>query len=475
MDFLNNTILNIFLLTPLVFVLLNGAFIFIKNPIYIKNLNRFFFLVQFLFTVVLLVFFKDTQTTFFKFDFSFDSLSSILVFVNSLVFFLFSVVSKTFFVKLIRTKYITLLMLNAVSNIFLLSDNIFLNLTSVFWILLIQHYLNQVSNEDKKPNNRLAIDLFWFILGCFLITVHFLRYFLINEIPFNFSNITANLYHINDFYVLLAFFGFLIIIFRLFKFIPFYTQRITCPFVSGLNTISSLILGSFLFVKTYLVFDYLYYQYQNYIVLFLLFNFIYFLLFNIYQKKLIDFANSSLAANLLICLFLLFSFEDSGFVMLVYSLVVLILSYTFIYFILSILANRFNIDSFESMKKIDNKDRLAKFFIAVSFLNISKVPLLPMFIAMFNGFLVIFSYEFESNVLNLSVWTLVLGAFILSLSSLFALLKILVSPIRKGKKSVFCFHQIAVFWILTLILLFLGIAPNFSFDYIVSTFGSGIF
>ena len=161
--------------------------------------------------------------------------------------------------------------------------------------------------------------------------------------------------------------------------------------------------------------------------------------------------------------------------MLVYSLVVLILSYTFIYFILSILANRFNIDSFESMKKIDNKDRLAKFFIAVSFLNISKVPLLPMFIAMFNGFLVIFSYEFESNVLNLSVWTLVLGAFILSLSSLFALLKILVSPIRKGKKSVFCFHQIAVFWILTLILLFLGIAPNFSFDYIVSTFGSGIF
>ena len=117
MDFLNNTILNIFLLTPLVFVLLNGAFIFIKNPIYIKNLNRFFFLVQFLFTVVLLVFFKDTQTTFFKFDFSFDSLSSILVFVNSLVFFLFSVVSKTFFVKLIRTKYITLLMLNAVSNI----------------------------------------------------------------------------------------------------------------------------------------------------------------------------------------------------------------------------------------------------------------------------------------------------------------------------------------------------------------------
>ncbi len=422
-----------------------------------------------------MVFFKDTKTTFLNFDFSFDSIGSILVFINGLIFFLFSVISKTFFVKLIRTKYVALLALSAISNVFLLADNIFINLVSLFWIFIIQHYLFQISTDDKKPTKHLAVDLFWFLGACFLISVHFYRYFSINNIPFNYSRIVSNLYHINDFYVFLAFLGFLIIIFRLFKFIPFYTDRKTCPFVQGLNTTISLILGSFLLIKTYVIFDYLYYQYQNYIGLYLLFNFIYFVITNIYQKKLIDFVNSSLSANLILFLFLLFSFEDTGFAMLIYSLVVLILSYSFVYFIISIISNRFNIETFDEMKKIDNKDKPGKFFIAFSLLNISKVPVFPMFVAMVNGFLVIFSYDFESPVLNLGVWLVVLGAFILSLSSLFALLKTLVQPIKKGKKSLFCFHQIAVFWILTLILLFLGLFPNFSFDYIVSTFGNGIF
>ena len=470
--------LKLFMFLPFIFALFLGISKFLKNPIYIRGIAKFFFTVQFLLSIPVLFGDKNIGFTLFNVDFILDGFSSCMIFLSSFIFFLFSIISKTFITKLHRLFYSTSLLFLGLINLTLLTDNIFALLAFLFWIFLVNYFLSTSffkNKEDKKNTEiQLANDLFWFFIANALIIKDFGKYFIINNESFNFSNLAQNLYNIPDESIILAFFGFLILIGRLFNMIPFCAKNLSNstkinPVVFSLNNINFLIIGCCLFLKCYLNFDYLFYQVQGNLAIFFLLNFIIFAILVLRQKRLFKFLTNLLGANIIIGLLSVFAFEKECFSIFAYYIFVLSISYLLCSTIFMILADKFKTDNIEEFSKIEDKTRLTQIFTTISLLNIASVPLFSFFSAELICLMMIFSTDFDETILNFAPYCLIAGVFILALCTIGVLYKILIEPSVKSKIQIkFCNHQILVCLLLVFVIILLGIYPDFVLNQINS-------
>ena len=160
--------LKFFIILPFIFSLIIGIINFIKNPIIIRRIAKTFLTIQFLFSIIIL--FKENATEFllFNLNFRFDGFCSCLMFLSSLIFFLYSIVSKTQIRKFHRFYYSGILLILGLLNLILLSDNIFLILFFIFWLLILNYFSNTLftKKEFKKAfDTQIINDLFWFFVG----------------------------------------------------------------------------------------------------------------------------------------------------------------------------------------------------------------------------------------------------------------------------------------------------------------------
>lgn len=476
--------LSAYLIIPFIFAFLIGICFFIKNPIYIRRIAKVFFIIQFAFSSVIFFCFKESSFSFLNMNFVLDKSAQFLLFLASLIFFLYSIFSKKFILKMQRVFYsLSFLMLGLV-NFLILSDNIFVSYITLFWVILVNHFLFSAfskKEEGKYLKHQLFCDLTCFFISISLILVDFARYFVLNDIDFLFSNLSSNLYKIEDSSITFAFFGLLIMIARLFNFIPFdfknlfLSNRIN-PLIYSMNFVSFLILGCSLFLKTYSNFDYLLYQFQDEIAIFLLINFLFFTALSLKQKNLFKFLTNIYRASTIIIFFSVFSFAKECLAIFLFSIFALCLSYCLSAFVFMILIDKFKTDNLDEFKKIQDDTKLSQLFIVTSLLNSACVPIFSFFSFELICFMIIFSIEYEGIILNIAPYCLAFGAFIISASSFKMLYKILIEPIQKmDSKFSFCNHQILVCTILLLAVIILGIYPEYIFKQMSIPFQIGQF
>ncbi len=462
--------LKIYVILPFFFALILSMSVFLKNPVYIRRIAKTFFVIQFIITCAIFFCLKETSFSILNFDFNFTRHNQYLLFLSNFIFFIFSIVSKSFILKLHRLFYSTNFLLLGLINLSILCDNIFLFLISLFWIFIIEYFLSISFFEKKETNTinlRLINSLIVLFISIVLIIKDFARYFLLNDISFTFSNLAQNIYRIDDLAILSAFLGFLILISRLFNFIPFNSKNLINPkninpFIFYTNTFCAILLGSVLFYNCYNNFDFLFYQYQDLISVYFLLNFIIFIILSLRLKDIYKFSNHFLTANIAFATFAIFSFTDEAISVFSYFIFVLLISYCLCATIFMILANKFNTSNLEEFKKINDKSRLSQFFIAISLLNLGNIPLLSLFSAELICFMMIFSTEYDGIILNIVPYFLILGIFFLSFCAFSILYKILIAPIEKSPCTTsFCNHQIIVCMILTVAIVLLSICPQY--------------
>ena len=461
-----------YLVIPFVFAFLIGISFFLKNPIYIRRLAKVFFVIHFIYSNLIFFCVNESEFAFLNLNFILDNNSQFLLILASLIFFLYSIFSKMFILKLHKVFYAISFLLLGLVNFLILSDNIFISYFSLFCIILVNYFLFVAfskKQEEKTLKYQLVIDMMCYFVSFSLILLEFARFFVINDIGFAFSNLNSNLYKIEDFSITCAFFGLLIIISRLFNFLPFNGKNLFLsnkinPFVYSLCFVSFLILGCSLFLKTYINFDYLFYQFQDEIGIFLLLNFAFFVVMSLRQKNLFKFLTNVFSAVVVVVFFSIFSFESECNNAFLYSIFALCLSYCLSAFVFMILIDKFKTDELDEFKKIQDKTRISQFFITISLLNMASIPLLSFFGFELICFMIIFSTEYKGIILNIVPYCLALGVFLISLSSFGVLYKILIEPVQKVNiKFAFCNHQIIVCAILVFALIILGIYPEYIF------------
>lgn len=462
-----------YILLPFIFAFLIGISNFLKNPIYIRRVAKTFFVIQFIYTCILFLVPNVLNFSILNIDFILDKNAQFLLFLNNFIFFLFSIISKTFILKLHKMFYATSFLLLALVNFSILSDCIFTFFLSLFWIILINYFLSisfVKKEEENQVKYQITNDLIWYFIAASLILYDFTRCFILNDIDFTFSNLKPNLHMIEDSSTICAFFGMLIIIAKLFNFIPFNSKNILLsnkinPCVFFLNSITNIILGSFLFLKVYKNFDYLFFQFQDEISIFLIINFIIFAILTLRQKNLFKFLTTAFCTISIVIFFSSFTFEKECLSIFLYSIFILSLSYLLSAFVFIILANKFKSGNLDDFKKIEDKTRLSQIFTTIALLNMASTPLLPIFGFELICLMTIFSTEYEGIILNYTPYCLILGVLIVSLASFSMLYKILIEPTTKTySQDSFCNHQIIVCLILILALIILGFCPEYLFE-----------
>lgn len=454
-----------YLILPFIFAILIGISTFLKNPIYIRKIGQVFCGIQFIFSLILLFFTQNPDS-----GIELNEYNKLLMFISSLIFFLFSIISKNFILKLHRTFFATSFLWFGLINFALIVDNIFVLLIVLFWLFLIKYFLSRAfceKNLKKDIKLELTNSILWLFVGTSLICKDFIRYFLINDISLDFSKLTYTIYKIDDSSVILAFFGFLIIIFKLFNLIPFASKNYSLSnqnnvFINSLGTIWFLILGSSLFMKCYTIFDYLFYDFEDIIAIFLILNFLAYLILLFKQKYLFKFLTCTLSLGLIIGIFSIFSFEDSCKSIFSYYSISLILSYTLLAIIFTILKDKFKTDKIDEFKKITDNSKITQIFICLSLLNIASVPFFTFFTSEMLVLGMIFSTDYERIILNIIPYILILGIFGLSLVALNILYGIIIAPIEKPQNIIaFSNSQIIVCIILAFAIIAFGICPQY--------------
>ncbi len=460
----NNLFINIYILLPFVFSFLLGIFTFIKNPIHIKRITKILFFIIFLCTFFILICYNNLAFSIFKIKFYLSNFSSIIIFINAFIFLIFSIISKTFIQKSQKLFSCATLLTFGLINIITLNNNIIATLGGVFWLLLIYFLLD--SNYDRKNQKKffllLQSDIFLLLLCSILIFYDFARLFILNEISFDFVNIKENLNHINNIAILSAFFGLNLIIARLFNFLPF-GKKLICsnPLIETQKTLTSFIVGNIILYKTFITFDYLFYDFEKYITIYLIINFIWFTFLSCRQDNLIKIINSILPVYSIINIFTIFSFEQKGIYTFIYGVVSILASFLLIFIVFSILTNKFKSDKIEDLQKISPKNRILKFFIIISILNLAKAPPFALFSSNLFSLIMIFSINYNEPVMELMPYILITGTLMISIFILNIFYKILIEPqsIPKNETKL-AKHQIIAISLIIIIITLIGICPS---------------
>lgn len=441
------------ILMPFFFALLLVLLRFVKNPQYTRRIAKIFSFIQFASYALILLCYQKESFSLFNINFVADKVALYLVFLTSFVFLLFSIMSKSFVFKLHRVFYAMGFLLLGLLNLAIFADNIFIFLITLFWIFLVNYFLSvsfSTKEAKKDIDVQLACDIGCIFLAIAFIIKDFARYFIINDIDFSFSNLIQNLYRIDDVAIVPAWFALLGLCARLFNFVPFSAKNLSIsnkinPFIFSLNSITAYILGCYLFLRCYLNFDYLFYQYQDEIALFLLVNFVIFVLLVMRQKNLFRFLTSIGAINAIVVIFSVFSFEAHCSCNFVYYSIAYTVAYCLCAFVFAILKDKFKTDDVDEFRKISETTKTAGFFIVISLLNIVPVPFMALFGAQALSFMMIFSTDYEGIVLNIAPYCLFFGSIIVSLTVFGMIHKIIALPPSKDDiKIVLCNHQMLV-------------------------------
>ena len=458
-----------YLFLPFIISLLFATIGFFKNPIIIRrSLKTFFFIMFFLFFLIFATH-QNISFNFFSYSCTLDNISIIFLGLTSFIFLLFSIISKTFILKLHKLFASTLALLFGLINLAIVLDNIFAYLITIFWIFLSNHFL-QVSfaqKENKKSlNNELLCNILLILLSAILINLNFSRYFILENITFNFTNISQIIYKISDLTIMPAFIGFLILSFKFFNLCPFNGKKLsniakTNQLLEILETPIYTILGTVLILKCFLNFDYLFYQNQNIITGLLVFNVIYYSFLSMKQDRLFKFLQCSFIAINSCAIFTLFSFNTNVGAIFGYYSIAIVLCFCLVALIFMLIAQKQKTDEINKLEKMNDTTKLIPLFLVIALLNFSKAPMFAMFQANLISFITIFSIDYESTFLNITPYILLLSTFILSICGFNLIGKILIEPTETMKNQVsLSNHQIITLTILSLALIIIGFFPQ---------------
>jgi len=468
-----NIFLNIYIIIPFVMVFIFGGLTFLKNPVYLRRLAKLFYFIQFAFASFLFIGIGETRFSILNISFHYEKFSSILLFTISFIFLIFSMLSKTFILKSHKAFWITNLLIFGLLNTTILSDNILICYLNLIWIFFLFYFLNitfSYSKQYKKNiNSQLKLDIGIVAFSICCILYDFLRYFVLNDIEFCFSNISENLYHINSFSTNVAFFGFLILILKLYNLMPFTCKNIensdkVNPLTVYICSMVQFILATFLFIKTNIIFAYLYYDYQSIIALYLIISLIYFSILAFGYNSIYKFLNTLLIIFSIMNIFSTFVFNESGINTFIYASVGLVFSYSLMFFILAILSNKFKTDNFEEFKRISSKSPIV-FYMIFSTLNLIGVPLFATFSSRFSIFVNLFGVVFEKTFMNIVPYILVIACFTISITIYKMFHKVLIAPVEAQKYIIkLSGHQNIVLILLCFSVIVFGLFAQNSFN-----------
>lgn len=396
-----------------------------KNIIKLRKITNIFYFIVLILSLFALFSFDDKNITIFGIDFCYNKINGMLLFLSDLTLYLFSLNSKNSIKNIQKIFYPLSIALLVLLNSILIIDNIFVNYILLFLIFLINYFLS-------KSKCQFCIDCSMLFASFVFISYGLLRYFAVNNIDATLSNIGYYQNRIDDFVIGLAFIGFLIIIFRLFNLIPFNLKQKNSH-IFGFNTILYLIIGCDLLIKTFIIFNYFFYQFQTIIALYLIINVIYFGLIQFKSKGIIEFLKLTLPINIIVGIFSLFLYNEGGFISFVYYSMALILTYGAGFLISDIIEKKMGTNHFAGLSKISHNSRLIRFFIFIVFLNIAKIPpFIDSFASMYS-FLNIFLIDFSGIVMTVAPYILFAFSFLVSLNTFGVLYKILIEPEREAK------------------------------------------
>lgn len=463
-----NKILNIYLFLPFVVAFLSGISFFIKKASTFNNIAKIYAVINLFFSSLFLFKLKMSSFSFniFNLNFEYNNISSVFLIVANFIFLVFIFACKDNVLKLNRLFYTTLITLNGLAVLLILSNNIFVNFGIIFWFLIVYFLVTYsfLENKEKKKNLKIQLinDLIFYFIAVFLICFDFIRFFIENNVAFNFSNIAENLYYISATSSTLAFFGFLIIVFRLlnFAFISFKTignLKYLNNFMASFMLILSISFGYLLLFKIFFSFSELFSQYQNIICIYCIVNFIYLIILSIKEKNLITFCAYNLCSYIAITILILFSNLKNAPDLALYYFVALIISYLLAFLVCILLENRMKIKNIDEFKKLKQENKKLKPLILFAFLNISNTPFLGLFTPFLISVLIVFSTNYNSAIVNYLIYILLLGCFISGCNILNILNKILIEPVDYVESKIELSKvQIFIFTVLILIIFLLG-------------------
>ena len=457
----NNAIfLVLYLLTPFLTACTLGIFRFIKNPIFIRRFCKSFFI----FEILLLFFIKSCSFNFLGCNFILNNELLILLFVVGFVFLLFSFFSKTFISFNKKIFYLVLVLLFGLLNLFILANNVIFALVCLFCLILVQYLLSSIVFSDNNlklsAKKQLMFDIGCYFLAVCLISYDFLRYFVIKEIPFEYSTMTNYFSYIDNRAILAVYMGFLLLIFRQFGFLNIFNKYnklyIKKPFYAvSIMSFVECIMGVSLLLKVYRTFDYLFYQYQNSMVLFLLINLAYFTLTSFDVKNLLKTINSIFIVNVILGIFSIFVFSKIENPIVFYYFIVLILSYLLVLFVFSILEKTFKTKDIGDFKRINDKTKTIQLFVLFSLLNFAKLPVCANFFAFLFCILTAASIRFNSMLLNAMPYIMVVCLFFVGISVFNIIFKILIEPADSDDKRHILFKHQKIVLLLLIFFMFI--------------------
>ena len=418
LDFLNNfniNFLNIYLVFPFIFALIIGIFNAFFNPIQVRLFSKIFFIVNFILSALIYLTFGFDTTKFLNISFTLDSITSLYLILNSLIFLIFNLFSKTSINRFHKLFYPIMIIINGLINFIILTDNILALFVLIFWYILIDFLLKSTYLKEKAYFSTLkkqfALDITIFFAAISLFALNLAQYFINIEIEPCYNIIQALLANFQVQSTILSFFGLILICARLLNLFPFLclninnTNKIN-PFVSTFLLLNSTTIGSFLFLKLTKTFSQTFLSYKNAIIVFLLAGLFYYVFASFKNKNIVKKLTYLFASNLAIALLLTQNKEE----IFILYLFCLILSYSFCYFFSFILQRRFKSLDITVLKKIDIKSKSLKIIYLLSFLNLGYLPLFWLFIPI----LLTLEEVFAEN--NLIIYPIVFGIFLLVLS-----------------------------------------------------------
>ncbi len=445
----------VYLLAPFFVVFVMAVFQNIKNPVYIRRILRIFFCFELVLFFVSELFTKSSEFYIGNIHFITNSQDKILIYISIFCFLLFVSFSKTLVKFAKKQFYLILVLLFGVLNLFVMSNNINVSLISLFWLILIKFLVSNIAlkeNIDKQElKKHCALDFACYFVGISLICYDFLRYFVLNDIPFEFSNVSKYFSHINDTAIEVTFLGFLVLIFSLLGFLNTFNKYnkifTKLPIYNiSISVFVQFIAGVSLLFKVYNSFDYLFYQYQNAISIFVLLVVLYNTIISFKQSNLFSCINSIFIGNIFIGIFSIFAFSKVGSFFAFYYFVVLIASYIPLLFVFSYLENTFNTKYIEDFKKINDKTNTVQLNILFFLLNFAKLPISSNFLSFLVLFLTINSIEYDNIFLKSLPCVFLVCMIIFGISCLNLVYKILIEPVESDKnRHILLNHQKVVF------------------------------
>ena len=428
LDKFNINFLNIYLVFPFIFALIVGLFNSFYNPIQVRLFSKIFFVVNFILSALIYLTFGYDSTKFFNISFTLDNVTSLYIVLNSLIFLIFNLFSKTSINRFHKLFYPVVILFSGLINIIILTDNILALFVVIFWYILIDFLLKSTYLKEKEYfsilKKQFALDLTIFFIGISLFILNLAQYFINIEIEPCYSIIQALISNMQPHNTLFSYFGVVLISIRFLNLFPFLSLNINNTnkinnFVSTFLLISSTFVGSFLILKFVKTFSFVALDYKNAIIIYLIVNIFYYAFASFKNENIVKKLTYLFASSLAIVLTIgqIEQRKEEIFILFVSCL---ILSYLFCFMFCFIFENKFKSLKIQALKRIEIKNKILKLLFLLSFLNLACLPLFGLFsyllitlIAIFqNNNLIFYPIIFGVFLTNISIYNLIYQLFI---------------------------------------------------------------